>query len=235
MPKHEISEDELTEERTPRELLDWVESTIRRIGSTVEGKRALRFRKGLAKELMEEVHPLAIFGLGKYGESKTVKLKPVLGNQKFDAIVRDITTEPATSSFIEITQAHEGENEHLRKLALEREGYVSPIGHVTKKGTKKTGLDVSVEVEAISHDDSIQRDLDMIFDAAKRKEGKEYLPNTSLVIKFDDALHFQESAEIAELDAMVQEKLMNLTLSFSTIYLVGETKKTFREYELPYE
>ncbi len=75
----------------------------------------------------------------------------------------------------------------------------------------------------------------MIFDAAKRKEGKEYLPNTSLVIEFDDALHFQEPAGIAELDAMVQEKLMNLPLSFSTIYLVGETKKTFREYELPYE
>ena len=151
MPKHEISEGELTKERTSRELLDWAESTIRCIGSSVEGGRALRLPKELTKVLVGEVYPLEIFGVGKYSESKTIKLKPVRGNQKFDAIVRDITTEPATLSFIEITQAREGENEYLRKLVLEREGCVSLFGHVTKKGTKKTGLYPSVEPDALSH------------------------------------------------------------------------------------
>ena len=71
----------------------------------------------------------------------------MLGEQKYDAVVTEGT---APFSRIEITQAHEGEGAFLRMLHLDREGHVSPVGAITKTGTKHAGIAVKVEYEANS-------------------------------------------------------------------------------------
>ena len=60
MSNEGISIEELTKKRTPSELLSWVKRKMDQIESTDEGERVLRLREGLAKQLMEEVYPLAI-------------------------------------------------------------------------------------------------------------------------------------------------------------------------------
>ena len=49
--------EELAKARTPLALISWVEAKIDETGSTPDGEDTLRLRKGLAKQLVEEVYP----------------------------------------------------------------------------------------------------------------------------------------------------------------------------------
>lgn len=54
--------EELTRKRKPSDLLHWVKHKTEQIESTDKGVKFLRLREGLAKQLMEKVYPLALFG-----------------------------------------------------------------------------------------------------------------------------------------------------------------------------
>lgn len=226
-----IDIEELAKRRTPRELIDWVERKMDQIGSTDEGEKALRLHEGLAKQLMEEVYPLAIFGRHKFGDTDRILLEPVIGNQSYDAIVTDLRTKPNTQSYVEITQSHEGENDYLRRLVLQKQGCIFMPSDVIKTGTKKTGLKVSVKPN-VNSGEIAENELNRIVDAAKRKAGKDYPTGTSLIIVFDDDRFFQRAMDDSNLDAFVKKHILNLDLRFSTLYLVGRRENVFREFSL---
>ncbi|MDD5038476.1 MAG: hypothetical protein PHN78_04080 [Dehalococcoidales bacterium] len=96
-----------------------------------------RLQKGLIKQLVEEIVPLVIFGKHKFGDNTQVFLHPVIGNQPYDAIVVDTRTKPASQSYLEITLAHEGENDYWRRCLLLEEGYVPSYASVIKDGKGK--------------------------------------------------------------------------------------------------
>jgi hypothetical protein len=229
MPNESISKNELTQERTPSELRSWVIEKTGEMGSTEQGRRVLRLQKGFAKQLMEEVLPLAIFGKHKFGDTDQVLLQPVIGNQPYDAVVTDLRTKPPTRSFIEITQSHEGRDNYLRRRELLEKGHVSPYAPVIKTETKK-GQAFSIPSEANLVEGRVENERQRILAAAERKVGKDYPPNTSLVIFFDDARPFQEVMDNVSLDGFVSSSILNLDLRFSKLYLVG--RDVFREYSL---
>lgn len=68
----DLTPEELQKPRTAATLLPWVEQKIEEIGSTEDGKRAIRFREGLAKALVEEVLPLGIFASRHFHNSGKV-------------------------------------------------------------------------------------------------------------------------------------------------------------------
>ena len=109
MSNKNLGIDELAKWRTPSELLAWVEAKLDQIGSTDAGERALRFGEGLAKQFVEEVYPLAIFGVHKFGNADRILLRSVIGNQAYDAEVTDTACDRRPLGYIEITQSHEGE------------------------------------------------------------------------------------------------------------------------------
>lgn len=224
-----IGENELTKERTPSELWDWVGQKTGQIYYSCDGgRRALRLQKGLTKPLVEEVLPLAIFGKHKFGDTDQVLLQPVIGNQpSYDAVVTDMRTEPPTRSLVEITQSHEGRDNYLRRCELLDKGRVPPYAPVVKTGR---GRAFSIPAKASPVEQRVQNELDRIVAAAKRKEGKDHPANTSLVIFFDDAPPFQECMDHENLDAFVTGRILNLDLRFSTLHLVG--RDVFREYTL---
>ena len=76
-----ISEKELTENRTPSELWNWLVDKVKQICSTEEGLKDFRLQKGLVKQLVGEIAPLAIFGRHKFGDTDQVLLQPIIGNQ----------------------------------------------------------------------------------------------------------------------------------------------------------
>jgi hypothetical protein len=230
MPNEFISKNELTQERTPSELRSWVIEKTGEMGSTQQGRRVLRLQKGFAKQLMEEVLPLSIFGKHKYGDTDQVLLQPVIGNQHYDAVVTDRRTEPPTQSYIEITQSHEGRNNYLRRRELLEKGRVPPYAPIMKTGTKKHQA-FSIPLEANSVEERVGNQLKRILAAARRKEGKDYPSSTSLIIFFDDARPFQEHMGNEKLDSFVSSNVLNLDLRFSTLYLVGRDV-VFREYSL---
>jgi hypothetical protein len=231
MSNEDISIEELTKKRTPPELMNWVERKIEQIGSTDEGLKALRLHEGLAKQLMEEVYPLALFGVRKFGNTDQVLMQPIIGDQSYDAIVTDLRSSPASQSYVEITQSHEGENDYLRNLELHRQGYVFPRSPVYKTGTKKTRIQVSIPAKAFEVGEIARKELEKIVDAAKKKAGKDYPINTSLIIVFKDDWSFRRVIDDANLDAFAKRYILKLDLRFSTLHLVG-WHSVFREFSI---
>jgi hypothetical protein len=230
MSNEEIDIQELTERRTPSELMSWVEQKMGQIESTDEGERVLILHQGLAKQLMEEVYPLAVFGCRKFGNTDQILMQPIIGDQPYDAILTDLRSKPASQSYLEITQSHEGENDYLRRLVLQKRGIIFMPSHVTKAGTKKTGLRVSVSPDANSGEVA-PSELKRIYLAAERKAAKDYPVNTSLIIVFHDDHFFKRHIDDAKLDTFIKEYVLKLDLRFSTLYLVG-WHDVFREFSL---
>jgi len=232
-----VSKDEIEKERTPSELWDWLISKVKQICSTPTGLKAFRLQKDkekLIKKLVEEIAPLAIFGQQKFGNTNKVLLKPVIGSQNYDAEIIDKRTEPTDKCYIEITQAHEGENDYFRRCELLKNGYVFSNAPVIKKGKGKS-LTVSIPPEATPVEEGVKKELNRIVDAAKRKAGKDYPDNTSLIIFFDDAELSEERLKVLNcptLDDFVKKKLLPLDLRFTMLYLVGEVQELFREYPI---
>ena len=67
---------------------------------------------------MEEVYPLAIFGWRKVDNTDQILLQSVIGNQNYDAVVTDLRSEPASQSYVEITQSHEGGSDYLGQTTI---------------------------------------------------------------------------------------------------------------------
>ena len=187
---------------------------------------------GLAKQLVEEIYPLAIFAYKKYGEKKKVYIKPVIGNQNYDAILTDDSHSPPLVKYVEVTQSHEGETEYLRAFYLQKHGYVPLTGKIKKGGSKKSGLRISAELEAVPVIENANNELQRIVDAIERKESKRYPNNTCLVISFDDGYMFRRALDITEIDTRVKNKILGHNFCFDEIYLVGRKKGIFRQYKL---
>lgn len=161
MPNEHISKEELEEARTPSELWDWLIRKVEQICATQEGLKDFRLQKGLLKKLPEEIAPLAIFGKHKYRSTDQVLLRPVIGSQNYDAEIIDKRIEPPDKCYIEITQAHEGEDDYFRRCELLNKGFVFSNAPV---------------------EEGVKNELTRIVCAAKRKAGKDYPTNTSLII-----------------------------------------------------
>jgi hypothetical protein len=230
MSNEGISREELTKKRTPSELLNWVNWKRERIASTDEGERTLILHKGLAKQFEEEVYPLALFGLRKFGNTDQILMQPIIGNQSYDAVVTDLTSKPASRSYIEITQSHEGENDYLRRLVLGYRGFAFGHSLAIKKGIRKNRR-VSIPPQVVSPSEVARDELRRIVDAARRKEAKDYQPNTSLIIVFEDDWFFRQAVDDSHLDTFVKENILKLDLRFSTLYLIG-WHCVFREFSL---
>jgi hypothetical protein len=232
MVKERCSKEEIEKERNPFELYDWLNQKVAQICSTEEGLKDFRLQKGFLKQLIEEVGPLAIFGKRKFSNTDQVLLQPVIGNQNYDAIVTDLRTKPAFKRFLEITQSHEGENDYWRRFELLKKGIVFSHAPIIKVGKGKN-CTVSIPPEATSVEGRVKNELNMILDAAKRKAGKEYPANTSLIIFFNDMPPFEEALKVINnttIDDFVKKEILNLDLRFSQFYLVGGVNELFREY-----
>ena len=231
MSEESIKKEDIEQERTPKELLAWVESNIELVASTEGGEQSIRLREGIMKPIMDEVYPIAMFAVKKYGETEEVKIKPKIGSQNYDAIVTDYSCSPPEENYLEVTLAHEGEDQYLKALHLQRHGYVFSTGTVKKEGTKKTGIQISVEPEAYSASDNVENELSKILEALKRKEGKKYPVNTDLVIIFNDGHMFRRHVDNRGIDAFIHNNALELDLQFRHLYLVGDRGGSFYQYE----
>ena len=207
-----ISKEEINKNRTPFELMDWVKQKRCHIASTQDGENDLLLKKKLAKQFVEEVYPLAIFGCHKFGNTKQILMRPIIGNQNYDAVITDLSSEPAYISYIEITQSLEGRSDKKMRCELAKQGiYQSKI---------------------FDGDEVAGKELSRIVEAAKRKEAKDYPKETSLIIVFDDGCNFRRFVNDEYLNTVVKENILKLDLRFSKLYLVGRYQDTFLEFDL---
>jgi len=90
--------DEVVRPRTPVQLRRWVLDRCDAIGRTPEAKQP-----GLFKKFYEEVYPLSLFAVRRYGERDDVECVPNMDDSRdFDAVVREASREVK----VEITLAY---------------------------------------------------------------------------------------------------------------------------------
>jgi hypothetical protein len=225
-----VTKQELEMPRSAAQLLAWAEEKISSIGKTDRGKRAIRFRKGLCKTLVEEALPLGIFCAHYFKASRCVTIQHIVGNQNYDAIVTDARVRKSPITYLEVTQAHGGQTEHLRMIELERRGSVNVLGRVKKRGTKHTGITVDIENEAKPHHDVVAAEKDRITKAVERKAGKSYPKGTGLIIVFDGYVAFRNSEDAEDLRQFAKKNLQSKVTNFYLAALVGWSKQTYVEF-----
>jgi len=220
-----ITEGDLIIERTPQELINWFDYKLNEIQQQEGGKKALRMREGLCKKMLEELYPLRILAEFQFANRNDIRLQLVIGNQNYDALIIDRSFSPECRNKLEITQAHEGENHFFKRLMIQEKGWAPLSGQVIKRGTKNTGISLDAHLIMRDVEDSLHTQKNLIGKALERKTKKKYDPNTSLLIMFDDiiASHVPNAKEI--LYQFIQSELGFKPTQFSTLYLVGSSRK----------
>lgn len=127
-----LTKEEITRARTVDELINWLNDKFDELKNIDGGKEAIRMRKGFCKELVEEVYPLGILASHRYLKDPNIILQPVIEDQEYDALIIDKSKEPQIIQKLEITQAHEGENQFLRRLMLHEQGHAPATGPIKK-------------------------------------------------------------------------------------------------------
>jgi hypothetical protein len=201
-----VTEDELTVERTSDELFAWVQKKIQEIERIEGGKEAARMRKGYCKQLVEEIFPLSIFAKHVYSGKSHITFRPVIGNQNYDVLITDRSVSPPNISRLEITQAHEGEAEFLRRLLLQDQGWAPASGAIEKSGTKNTGIKLKASIEALDFEDVVADQVRLVTEAFERKLNRTFEQSTSLLIMFEDVYIFDDDRAIEKLRKLVEEE-----------------------------
>ena len=157
-----LSAEDMARSRTPRELCAWVDQRAEELSATKEGREYARSGSMLPKKLWEELRPLGLFAMLRYG-SEGVSCTPNLTNDNFDGAIT--FADPKLSPvYVELTYAKDGEDERLRLKVLSKEGSVSAVGKITVTGTRATGRTITVESEAASPDALCAAAEDDIYD-----------------------------------------------------------------------
>lgn len=113
-----ITKSDIEKPRTPRGLRKFVCCRREKIRAITSERHAAMQKKGIYKEFFDEIIPLSIFALKVY--PNTYKVKPILGNQGYDAIVTD--THGKFIEYIELTFPHDGQrNAEDAKLIASRD------------------------------------------------------------------------------------------------------------------
>ena len=225
-----ITEHDLTSERSPRDLVSWVENKIKSIACHKSGKTAIRMKKDrLCKQLMEELYPLSLLAKLEFDHRNDITLQLVMGNQPYDALIRSSDFERK----LEITQAHEGETRMLKALMIEEEGWCPGSGGIQKTGSKNKGMTLNWWMGVSNPDDSLDIQTRLIVEAVTKKaKNSKYGNNTDLLVIFDDrsiSSLIEDSNQI--LKQLVSDQLKSIDYNFPVIYVIGSEEKIFFKLE----
>ncbi len=217
-----VSSYDIMKDRTPTELKCWIDEVFSE-AKDEEQITAIRLRStDNIKVLLEEVIPISHFS-NRYFD-KDVKIKPIIGNQSFDAEVLGSNN----VKYIEVTRAIDGYDEKLRNEHLDIHGSVSAVGSISINGTKASGKrEVVIHSEAVNHKDTIKKIKELIIDRIQKKVDKQdnYNDGTLLLVSFDDSFFWDEDK--TEIDTFINEKIKTIEHSFISIAIIGTQDKYY--------
>jgi hypothetical protein len=114
-----MSRREIEKPRSPRGLRKFVCCRREKVNKSTAARHAAIQRKGLYNVFIKEIVPLSIFSLKAYPNSWRVE--PVLGNQGYDAIVRD--QQGNIVDYVELTFPDDWEAESRDAKLISSRGY----------------------------------------------------------------------------------------------------------------
>lgn len=207
--------------RSPRDLCDWVDLKAAELSQTKEGKDYARSGAILPKKLWEEVRPLGLFALCRYG-AEGVNCTPNLSNDNYDGRI-EFSKSSRPPIYVEFTYAKDGYDERLRLKVLSSEGTVNALGKITVSGTKASGQNIKVGNEAIDHLELRNAALAVVKERLAGKTNKQYGGNHVLVVVVDDYLPFRTEEDKEVLMKETQSIVAGIKLDFGAVYLLGSS------------
>ena len=193
------------------------------LSKTKEGKAYSRSGAILPKKLWEEIRPLGLFTLYRYGD-KGVRCTPNLNNDNYDGKI-EFSDQSASPVYVEITCAKDGYDERLRLAVLTQDGSVNALGRITVSGTKASGHKIEVANEAVEHAAVLAAALALVDERLRQKSNKQYGKDHVLVVVVDDYLLFRTDEDKKILINRTQDALANLSLNVGAVYLLGTSGK----------
>lgn len=235
-PSAILTKEDMEKERTPEELSLWWGKKQQEFDSFQEGHHYAQLKKGLTGKFYDELGPLNLLANILYADRSDIGCIPNLGNDNFDAIIRDYSHFPPSEQKIEFTLAIDGYDDILRREYLVKHGYVSLTGPRSHTGTKKTGHNIIVEAEPVSHHTLLEENVALIKCAAEKKckPKKTYGQDHVLVIVIDDyiAPRFDDQNDLEALNGFIKSDVINLPLDFRELYILGQSGKTFLAFTI---
>jgi hypothetical protein len=218
---------ECVEPRKPKELREWVLAKCDAFAQIPELRKPVLLHKGLFKWFHEEIFPLSVFAVSRYGDRDDIVCMPKHDpTHDIDAEIR----EPSRTIKVEITSARDP-NEHLRMEYLVEHRHVSLTGGLKIQGTKRTGRQIENEAEFVDHRESIARHLDWIKTAAEGKAGKGlYGIDYELLIAVED--WWFDADDAPAVTDFIEREVLSFPLQFDAVHVVGITGCLFLSFPL---
>ena len=193
-----ITKEDIETERTPNELRQFVTTLKSKINNCEQERHRGMLKEGIYKVFVDEIIPLSLFCLKVYPDN--YKIFPKLGNQGYDAIVKDENGK--IFEYVEITAPHDGRKAaNVAKLAV------------------KNGIALNTLRDYNSGSDLIDM-FSIIMDVCEKKSKKDY-SNCSLVIDIDFSPPIKEEKTIyVQLLKELEKKILKMKFNVKKIYLL---------------
>jgi hypothetical protein len=232
-----ITKEQLEEKLPVKEFPTYVDSLFEQVQRKEGGIEAIRLRKGLVKNLVEEALPIACFVTQKYGDNSDVFVQLYIGNQNHDAVIDDQRKHPSCVKFLEVTLttvvgAKDGYEDFLFRYYLNKHGHAG-TGNVKNHGSKNRGMDVELVRNAVSQIEVLNHERETIRAAIRRKlKSRNHYPKKSaLVISFDDTYAFDRQDNQKNLSGVLAEYSKELSEhNFEIVAVVGINKGLYLEH-----
>jgi len=185
-------------ERTPNELRKFVITIKSKIDNCEQERHKGMLKKGIYKVFVDEIIPLSLFCIKIYPDN--YKILPKLGNQGYDAIVKD--GDGKIFEHLEITTPHDGlKAANDAKLTVER-----GFGEISMRDYN-SGSDL--------------KDMfSIIMNVCKNKSKKDY-SDCSLVIVIDFSPPFEEEkTKYVQLVKELEKEILKMKFNVKKIYLL---------------
>ena len=205
-----ITKEELEKRRTPSQLQEFVANVRKRVEADSEQLRLGRRKKGLYKEFVDEIVPLADFAPHIYPDD--VFLQPVIGNQGYDAIVFD--NSGAEIDRIEIAKPYDGKKVSKDNDLLEDRGYGA------------------INIYDLGFGEELEMLASWIDRSANSKALKDYSDYTLVIVAALESLPHEEIAATERRAEILQAKLSTVRFRAKRVFLAVPALK--RCYEISF-
>jgi len=191
-----ISKQEIEKARSPRGLRQFVVRRVNKIRGIKNQRHKAMLKKGLYKIFSDEIVPLSIFCLKNY--PNTYVVQPVIGNQGYDAVVRD--DKDKIVEYVELTLPHDGSTAAKDARLVVSRGYG--------------------KIDVYEPGENLKRMFSFILKACHKKSQKDY-SDCSLVICVNFVPPFPEhKTEYTNCIKQMIEEIHKLSFKAKKVYLL---------------
>lgn len=222
-PIEPVSIEQLTERVPLSDVATWVTKLCTRYTSDPSWQKYFLQKRGLAKDLQEELIPLGLLSKKIANRSPDALLQYYQGSkQSFDAKI--VLPNGETLETLEVTLACDGPQETIAAECLELHGYAPLYSSIPYSGRRASRRLPKPELVSLDADAIVAECIAQVQRAVTKKCQSGKYVNTNLVVAFDDFCLL--SIEHFEL---VVEEFHTIKSSFPIIYYVGLGGRVFTQ------